>query len=84
MEAREVTARLGEIHRVGGATGDGSLALLAAVIVQAMGDAEHGTPGSASDPARARDWLDSTGREWLEMLAHTPRDTATARARRVA
>lgn len=84
MEQREVSARLAEIHRIGGETGHGALALLAAVLVQAIGDAEHGVPGSASDPARAQQWLDSTGRQWLELLAHPPKGDARARARRVA
>ena len=70
MEAREVNARLAEIHRIGEESGKGHLALIAAVIVQAMRDAEHGVPGSTSDPRAARDWLLHSGQEWLATLRH--------------
>jgi hypothetical protein len=84
MEAREVNARLAEIHRIGEETGKAHLALVAAVIVQAMRDAEHGVPGSTSDPEQARDWLRNSGQEWLEMLRLAAGGGGTGRARRVA
>lgn len=84
MKRRAVTARLGEINRIGDESGKGYQALAAAVLLLALTDAKQGAPGGGSDPAQAREWLADTGRDWLDTLRRLASSAANAPARRVA
>lgn len=79
-----LTRRLGEIHRIGMESGEGSAALAAAVLTQAIHDARQGIAGSGSDPAAARAWLRSTGRCWLELLRPAVRPAGGMSGQRIA
>jgi hypothetical protein len=61
----------GWLCRRGTVAPDGERRLLAAIVLQAVIDAQRGRPG-------AMEWLESTGRAWCELLGIPVDDWTTA------
>lgn len=82
MKRRELSTRLGRIHRVGMESDRAASALAAAVLAQAVFDAQQRTQPLVRAEARA--WLGTTGRRWLELLRPGGRAANGLAGRRIA